>query len=53
MSRILVIDDDRSVRHVIARAFEGSDVEVIAAATADGRAAAAGRNSLRTSCSWT
>jgi two-component system nitrogen regulation response regulator GlnG len=37
MSRILVIDDDRSVRHVISRAFEGSDVEVLAAATsADG-----------------
>jgi two-component system nitrogen regulation response regulator GlnG len=34
MSRILVIDDDRSVRHVIARAFEGSDVEVVAAASA-------------------
>src|SRR5450631_2896880 len=34
MPRILVIDDDRSVRHVITKAFEGSDVEVGAAATA-------------------
>jgi DNA-binding NtrC family response regulator len=34
MPRILVIDDDRSVRHVISKAFEGSDVEVVAAATA-------------------
>jgi two-component system nitrogen regulation response regulator GlnG len=35
MSRILVIDDDRSVRHLIAKAFEGSDIEVAAAATAE------------------
>ena len=28
MSRILIIDDDRSVRHLIGKAFEGSDVEV-------------------------
>ena len=35
MSRILVIDDDRSVRHLIAKAFEDSDVEVVPAATAD------------------
>ena len=35
MSRILVIDDDRSVRHLIAKAFDDSDVEVAAAATAE------------------
>jgi two-component system nitrogen regulation response regulator GlnG len=35
MSRILVIDDDRSVRHLIAKAFEESDVEVVPAATAE------------------
>src|SRR6478672_1942754 len=35
MSRILVIDDDRSVRHLIAKAFEDSDVEVVPAATAE------------------
>jgi two-component system nitrogen regulation response regulator GlnG len=35
MSRILVIDDDRSVRHLITKAFEDSDVEVLPAATAD------------------
>src|SRR3954453_3522411 len=35
MSRILVIDDDRSVRHLIAKAFEDSDVQVIPAATAE------------------
>jgi nitrogen regulation protein NR(I) len=35
MPKILVIDDDRSVRHVITKAFEGSDVEVAAAATAE------------------
>jgi two-component system nitrogen regulation response regulator GlnG len=35
MSRILVIDDDRSVRHLISKAFEGSDVEVVTAATAE------------------
>ena len=34
MSRILVIDDDRSVRHLIAKAFEESDVEVVPAASA-------------------
>ena len=33
MSRILVIDDDRSVRHLITKAFEDSDVEVLPAAT--------------------
>jgi two-component system nitrogen regulation response regulator GlnG len=36
MSRILVIDDDRSVRHLIAKAFEGTDVEVVPAASAEG-----------------
>jgi DNA-binding NtrC family response regulator len=35
MSHILVIDDDRSVRHLIAKAFEDSDVQVVPAATAD------------------
>ncbi len=35
MSHILVIDDDRSVRHLIAKAFEESDVEVVLAATAE------------------
>ncbi len=35
MSRILVIDDDRSVRHLIAKAFEESDVEVVPAASAE------------------
>jgi two-component system nitrogen regulation response regulator GlnG len=35
MSRILVIDDDRSVRHLIAKAFEDTDVQVIPAATAE------------------
>jgi two-component system nitrogen regulation response regulator GlnG len=35
MSRILVIDDDRTVRHLIAKAFEGSDVEVVPAASAE------------------
>ncbi|HEY4233181.1 MAG TPA: sigma-54 dependent transcriptional regulator [Lacipirellulaceae bacterium] len=35
MPKILVIDDDRSVRHVISKAFEDTDVEVAAAATAD------------------
>jgi DNA-binding NtrC family response regulator len=34
MSRILVIDDDRSVRHLIAKAFEDTDVEVVPAASA-------------------
>ena len=35
MSRIFVIDDDRSVRHLIAKAFEDSDVEVVPAASAE------------------
>lgn len=35
MSKILVIDDDRSVRHLIEKAFEGSDVQVVTAATAE------------------
>src|SRR6187549_4011955 len=35
MSRILVIDDDRSVRHLIAKAFEETDVQVVPAATAE------------------
>src|SRR3990172_4042885 len=38
MPKILVIDDDRSVRHLIEKTFEGSDVEVLTAASAeDGR----------------
>jgi two-component system nitrogen regulation response regulator GlnG len=35
MSRILVIDDDRAVRHLITKVFDGSDVEVVASATAE------------------
>jgi DNA-binding NtrC family response regulator len=35
MSRILVIDDDRSVRHLITKAFEDTDVEVLPAASAE------------------
>src|SRR5688572_19655828 len=35
MPRILVIDDDRSVRHLIAKAFDDTDVEVAPAASAD------------------
>ncbi len=35
MSRILVIDDDRSVRHLITKAFEDSDIEVLPAASAE------------------
>ena len=35
MSRILVIDDDRSVRHLISKVFEDTDVEVVAGATAE------------------
>ncbi len=35
MSKILVIDDDRSVRHLIEKSFAGSDVEVVSAATAE------------------
>jgi two-component system nitrogen regulation response regulator GlnG len=35
MAHILVIDDDRSVRHLIAKAFEDSDVQVVPAATAE------------------
>jgi two-component system nitrogen regulation response regulator GlnG len=34
MSKILVIDDDRSVRHLIEKAFADSEVAVISAATA-------------------
>jgi DNA-binding NtrC family response regulator len=35
MSRILVIDDDRSVRHLISKAFDDTDVEVMPAASAE------------------
>jgi nitrogen regulation protein NR(I) len=35
MPKILVIDDDRSVRHLISKAFGDSDVEVVAAASAE------------------
>jgi two-component system nitrogen regulation response regulator GlnG len=34
MPRILVIDDDRSVRHLVTHAFEGSNIEVLSAGTA-------------------
>ncbi|HVC94491.1 MAG TPA: sigma-54 dependent transcriptional regulator [Pirellulales bacterium] len=34
MSRILVIDDDRSVRHVFQQVFEGTEVEVLVAGSA-------------------
>jgi two-component system nitrogen regulation response regulator GlnG len=35
MPRVLVIDDDRSVRHLIGKVFAESDIEVSAAATAE------------------
>ena len=35
MPRILVIDDDRSVRHLIEKTFADSDVEVLTAASAE------------------
>jgi two-component system nitrogen regulation response regulator GlnG len=35
MNRILVIDDDRAIRHLIGKTFDGSDVEVCAAGTAE------------------
>lgn len=35
MPRILIIDDDRSVRHLIGKVFEDTDVEVVAGATAE------------------
>lgn len=35
MSRILVIDDDRSIRHLISKTFEDSDIEVISASSAE------------------
>jgi DNA-binding NtrC family response regulator len=35
MARILVIDDDRSVRHLIEKTFADSDVEVFSAASAE------------------
>jgi two-component system nitrogen regulation response regulator GlnG len=35
MPRILIIDDDRSVRHLIGKVFEDSDIEVVAGATAE------------------
>jgi two-component system nitrogen regulation response regulator GlnG len=35
MPVLLVIDDDRSVRHLIGKAFEGGEIEVVDAATAD------------------
>ncbi|MEX2093196.1 MAG: sigma-54 dependent transcriptional regulator [Pirellulales bacterium] len=35
MSKVLVIDDDRSVRHLIEKVFVGSNVEVVSAATAE------------------
>src|SRR5262245_7180040 len=35
MPKLLVIDDDRAVRHLIGRSFEGSDVTVVAADSAE------------------
>jgi two-component system nitrogen regulation response regulator GlnG len=35
MSRILIIDDDRSIRHLISKTFADTDIEVIAVATAE------------------
>jgi two-component system nitrogen regulation response regulator GlnG len=35
MPRILVVDDDRSVRHLITKAFEDTDVDVVSAASAE------------------
>jgi two-component system nitrogen regulation response regulator GlnG len=35
MPRILIIDDDRSVRRLIAKTFDESDVEVVSAASAE------------------
>ena len=35
MPRVLVIDDDRSIRHLISKTFAESDVEVVTAATAE------------------
>ena len=46
MSRILVIDDDRSVRHLIAKAFEDTDVQVVPAATAEEGMHLLGRGSI-------
>lgn len=34
MSKVLVIDDDRTVRHLVGQAFKDSDIEVIATGTA-------------------
>lgn len=34
MSKVLVVDDDRTVQHLISRAFEGESVEVLTAGTA-------------------
>ena len=35
MPKLLVIDDDRSVRHLVRQAFDGSGIEIIDAATAE------------------
>lgn len=35
MSRILIVDDDRSIRHLITKTFEGTDIEVIAVSSAE------------------
>ena len=35
MPSILIIDDDRSIRHLVQRTFDGSDIEVREAATAE------------------
>ncbi|HWA97113.1 MAG TPA: sigma-54 dependent transcriptional regulator [Pirellulales bacterium] len=35
MASVLLVDDDRTVRHLISEAFDGSDIQVLAAKTAD------------------
>ena len=35
MPILLVVDDDRAVRHLVRQAFEGTDIEVVEAATAE------------------
>ncbi len=35
MPILLVVDDDRAVRHLVSQAFEGTDVTVVEAATAE------------------
>ena len=35
MSSVLVIDDDRSVRHLVRQALDGADVQVLASGNAE------------------